>query len=399
MSTLTSGGRAALASLDAELAYAAFERHYAHAPRWLASAPGRVNLIGEYTDYNGGYVLPMAIEPRTIVAAAPNDSRKITVHSEALAATVTIDLTKGLAPDPRGRWSNYLRGVVCGFLKLGALVPGFNALIHSTVPVGAGLSSSAALETSIATLLEAMAGMKLEPLQKIALCQTAEHVFAGVPCGIMDPYICTLARAGHALLLDCRSQEAVWLPFEDPEVAILIVNTQVRHELAQGEYAMRRRACEEAARALKVATLREASLERLRDRARDMSDTALRCARHVITEIARTERAAQCIAERDWHTFGELLDASHESLKSDFNVSSPELDLLVGAARDLGPRRGVYGARLTGGGFGGCAIALIEARKREEIRASIAAAYQQGTGLEPQFLISRPSAGVSILEV
>jgi galactokinase len=278
-------------------------------------------------------------------------------------------------------------------------VRGFKAFIHSTLPVGGGLSSSAALETAMAALIQAMTGAKLDPHETITLCQTAEHVFAGVPCGIMDQYICTLAQAGQALLLDCRSQVPTWIPFEDPSVTVLIINTQVKHDLAKGEYARRRIACEEAARVMELSTLREAHPELLARCGPQMSEAARQCARHVIRENARTRYAAASLRERDWESFGRLLYESHESLKSDFHVSCPELDMVVEAAQALGPAGGVHGARMTGGGFGGCVIALIETSRREEIEASIAAAYRRKTGIRATFFASRAAAGVSVAEV
>jgi galactokinase len=383
-----------------ELAQAAFEKRYGSPPRCIASAPGRVNLIGEYTDYNGGFVLPMAIDYRTAIAAAPNMTRRIAIYSEAVGEEAVIDLPHGLVPDLKGHWTNYIKGVLSGLLKTGIPVRGFNALIHSTVPVGGGLSSSAALELATAGLAQALVGSTLDPLRTVKLCQNAEHVFAGVPCGIMDQYIGMFARKGQALLLDCRSLGATWLPFDDPAVTVLIIDTRVKHDLAKGQYAIRRLACEEAARVMGVPTLREADLESLDRHAPSMSEAAMRCARHVVSEITRTERAASCIRDRDWSSFGGLLDASHESLKTDFNVSSPELDTVVDAAQTLRSQGGgVYGARMTGGGFGGCVVALIDTRERPAIEAYIAEVYRERHGIEARFFTSHAAGGVSVLEV
>jgi galactokinase len=377
----------------------AFERYYNRAPHWIASAPGRVNLIGEFTDYNGGFVLPMAIEARTTIAAAPNDNERIVVHSEAMNETTTIELTHPIAPERRGRWTNYFRGVLAGFLKMGVKPRGFDALVRSDVPLGAGLSSSAAFETAAASLIEAVAGVALEPLVKVLLCQSAEHSFAGVPCGIMDPYICNLGRNDHALLLDCRSNAPSWLAMEDPEVAVLVINTHVRHQLSKGEYALRRKACEQAAAAMNVAYLREANMGLLGLHERDMDERASRCARHVIGEIGRTERAAECIQRHDWAQFGRLLDASHDSLRDDFDVSCEELDVVVAAARGIGAEGGMFGARLTGGGFGGCVVALIEAARQADIERAIGDAYLRATGIQATSFVSRPADGARVIEV
>jgi galactokinase len=373
----------------------AFADHYGRAPLWIASAPGRLNLIGEHTDYNDGFVLPMAIELRTAIAAAPNDSQKIVLHSEVAAETAVIDLSQPLLPEASGRWINYPKGVVAGFVAAGHKPRGFDALIGSSVPVGAGLSSSAALEAATATLLEAVCAVELDPVRKALLCQHAEQTYAGVPCGIMDPFISILARRDQVLLLDCRSRETVWLPFEDPDVTVLTVNTNVKHQLAAGAYARRRRHCELAAQSLGVRSLREAGLEML-GCADGLDDTTRGCARHVITEIARTVQAAQCLRERDWAELGQLLDASHESLRHDYGVSCPELDAVVEIAHAVGPRGGVFGCRLTGGGFGGCAVALIATPAAVAIMHEIGTQYQRRTGIAATMFASRPAQGAHL---
>ncbi|MBV8342750.1 MAG: galactokinase [Gammaproteobacteria bacterium] len=375
-----------------------FRATYGAAPRWVASAPGRVNLIGEFTDYNDGLVLPMAIARRTAIAAAPNGTDQIMLKSDASDTIATIELNRPIVPTPRPSWGNYPRGIVAGFLEAGLAPCGLNALVCSNVPIGAGLSSSAALESAMTVLLETVVGTKLDPIRAVLLCQTAEHNFAGVPCGIMDPFICLLGRPGQALLLDCRSREPDWLPFEDPTVEVLIVNTNVRHELASSEYPDRRRRCSEAARRLAVASLREASMERLQQEAGHSDDTTWRCARHVVTEIDRTRRAAEAIRARDWPRLGRLMDESHESLKSDFRVSCAELDLVSEIAAGIGPQGGVFGARMTGGGFGGCAIALVLASARETIAAAIRNRYLARTGVEPTLFVSRPAEGARVIE-
>lgn len=376
-----------------------FAAHFGRKPSWLASAPGRVNLIGEFTDYNDGFVLPMALEHRTVIAASPNGSERVTVRSEATREPVIVALQEPLAPEPKGRWSNYVRGILAEFIDSGIEPQGFDAFIASDVPIGAGLSSSAALEVALATLLERAYERQLDPVSKALLCQRAEHVFAGVPCGIMDPYIATLGREGQALLLDCRSREAVWLPFSDPQVTVLIVNTNVRHELASSAYAARRNDCLTAARALEVPSLREASLDILAEKLDAMTDHVARRAHHVIGEITRTLQAAHALRESDWPEFGQLMDASHESLKNDYEVSCQELDAVVEAAHAIGRRGGVFGCRMTGGGFGGCAVALIETARQEHIVETIDAKYRARTGIAPTFFTSRPGAGAVLTEL
>jgi len=368
-----------------------FRGHFGHAPRWLASAPGRVNLIGEFTDFNDGFVLPMAIERRTVIAAAPNGSDKVVLHSEASGETVTVELSAPLQPDAKGRWSNYPKGVLAGFLERGQRLQGFDAVIASSVPIGAGLSSSAALETATASLLEVITGVELDPIDKILLCQKAEHAYAGVPCGIMDQFISATGRVGEALLLDCRSLQPTWLPLADPAIAVLIINTNVKHELSSSGYADRRKSCETAAEVLGVPSLREATLEKLN--AATLNEMSVRCARHVIGEIERTLRAAECMRKSDWDELGRLMYASHASLRDDYQVSCDELNAAVDIARGIGRQGGVFGCRMTGGGFGGCAVALIEAAAQDAIIHEISVAYKARTGREGTLFVSRPAEG------
>jgi galactokinase len=299
-----------------------------------------------------------------------------------------------LRPDAKGRWANYPKGVLAGFLELGYQPRGFDAVIHSTVPIGAGLSSSAALETAMASLLESVTGVTLDPIDKILLCQKAEHTYAGVPCGIMDQFISALGRAGQVMLLDCRSRQPTWLPWTDPSVAVLIINTNVKHELSSSGYAERRRSCENAARSMGVPSLREATLEKLAKS--PMDEMSVRCARHVIGEIERTVHAADCIRASNWPEFGRLMGASHVSLRDDYRVSCFELDTAVEIAQDIGRDGGVFGCRMTGGGFGGCAVALIETAAQEAITREMAAAYLRRTRIEASIFVSRPAEGAHV---
>jgi galactokinase len=270
-------------------------------------------------------------------------------------------------------------------------------VIHSTVPIGAGLSSSAALETAMATLLETITGVTLDPIDKILLCQKAEHTFAGVPCGIMDQFISALGRSGQVMLLDCRSKEPAWLPWSDPAIAVLVINTNVKHELSSSGYADRRKSCENAARVMGVPSLREATLEKLRQVSGSLDEMSSRCARHVIGEIERTVQAADCIRRSDWVNFGRLMGESHLSLRDDYAVSCFELDTAVEIAQGIGRAGGVFGSRMTGGGFGGCAIALIETASQDAIAREIAAAYLRRTGIEATLFVSRPAEGANVI--
>lgn len=385
-------------SLESPAARAAenFAASFGRAARWLVAAPGRVNLIGEHTDYNDGFVLPMAIERATVMAAAPNEHHRITLRSATAKGEAVIDLRK---PIDRGApaWSNYVRGVIAGFQRWGVSLDGFDVFIASDVPLGGGLSSSAALEVATATLLEAITGRVLDPVEKALLCQRAEHEFAGVPCGIMDQFTSVMAKEGHLLLLDCRSRTTELVPMRDPSIAVLIINTNVHHELAGGEYARRRAQCEAAASALRVPSLRDATLDLLHEARAHMEPVAFRRARHVITEIERTRQAARAIRAGDWPATGQLMDASHASLRDDFEVSCAELDLVVELAQAIGESGGIIGCRMTGGGFGGCAVSLVRAEAVPQITTQIAAAYRKKTGLEPAIFSSRPAGGARVL--
>jgi len=376
-----------------------FKKIYGRPPRWIAAAPGRVNIIGEHTDYNDGFVLPMAIEFYSVMAAdRPADGREvITLRSTLEAEVATIDLSRPVVPG-LPKWGNYPRGVVAGFQGRGIQPGGLDVLLHSTVPLGSGLSSSAALEICTATLLEAVTGTTLDPVEKALLCQKAEHDFAGVPCGIMDQFISALGREGHLLLLDCRTRKTEIVPLQDPSVALLIINTNVKHELSGGEYAERRAQCEEAARNLGVKSLRDVTVEQLENGKSKMRDLVYRRARHVIGEISRTVRAAGSVRQSDWPAVGRLMYASHVALRDDFEVSCPELDAVVEIAEAIGEKGGVYGCRMTGGGFGGCCVALVKASSVDSITKKIAADYKARTGIAATIFASRPAAGATVLK-
>ena len=377
-----------------------FNKTFGRPPRWLAAAPGRVNVIGEHIDYNDGFVLPMAIERYTVIAAAPatDQAKSIQLRSTAGNGAIRFDLSRPLKPAAKGTWTNYPVGVIAGFLARGVNPAGFDALIHSTVPVGGGVSSSAALEVATATLVEAITEHKLDPVDKALLCQKAEHEYAGMPCGIMDQFISVMAKQNHLLLLDCRSREPEFVPMTDASMAFLIVNTNVKHELTGGEYAKRRAQCEQAAKALGLASLRDANagvLERARGK---MEEVVFRRARHVISEIERTMHAAEGVRASNWPTVGQLMYASHNSLRDDYEVSCPELDAVVEIAEGIGPKGGVSGCRMTGGGFGGCAVALVRADAVAAVSARIASDYERRTKIKPTLFVSRPAAGATLLQ-
>ncbi len=376
-----------------------FKKIYGRAPRWIAAAPGRVNVIGEHIDYNDGFVLPMAIEYFSVMAAdrPVNGGTVITMRSTAEAEAATIDTTETISTSPL-KWSNYPRGVIAGFVARGLNPGGLDVLLRSTVPLGSGLSSSAALEVCTATLLEAVTGTRLDPVEKALLCQKAEHEFAGVPCGIMDQFISAMGREGHLLLLDCRTRKTELVPMQDPSIELLIVNTNVKHELGSSQYARRRAQCEAAAKILVVPSLRDASFDLLESGKGKMDEETFRRARHVIGEIDRTVRAASAIRASKWTEAGELMYASHNSLRNDYEVSCSELDAVVETAAAIGLSGGVYGCRMTGGGFGGCAVALVKSENVSAITSQIASGYKEKTGIEATIFGSRPASGAIIIK-
>ena len=383
-----------------------FTKIHGRPPRWMVAAPGRVNLIGEHTDYNNGFVLPMAIEYYAVMAAdvplaAPKRSEgrssTISIYDTLFNETVQIEVSKPVAKG-EPKWSNYIRGVIAGFQRRGDKIPALDVLLHSTVPLGGGLSSSAALEVATATLLEVASGIKIDPVEKALLCQKAEHEFAGMPCGIMDQFISVMGRKNHLLLLDCRSGRTELVPLDDPSVAVLIVNTNVKHELTGSEYPTRRKQCELAANILGVLSLRDATAAALEDAKARMDQVVYRRARHVIGEIERTVHAAEGIRASNWPTVGQLMYASHYSLRDDYEVSCDELDAVVEIAEAIGINGGVFGCRMTGGGFGGCTVALVKAHAIEAISQKIADDYKKKTGIEATIFVSRPAAGATVIK-
>ena len=377
---------------------AEFQKQYGRPPHWIVAAPGRVNVIGEHIDYNDGFVLPMAIERYAVMAAdSSSTSNSFSVYDAQFEETAMIDIS---TPVTKGspKWSNYIRGVLAGFQSRGVKIPALDVAFISTVPLGGGLSSSAALEVCTATLIEAATGAAIDPVEKALLAQKAEHEFAGVPCGIMDQFISVMGRESCLLLLDCRSRRTELVPIDDPSVALLIVNTNVKHELSGGEYARRRSQCEAAAKILGVASLRDATAEMLERAKGQMSEVVYRRARHVIGEIERTVHAAEAIRNSNWPAAGNLMYASHDSLRDDYEVSCKELDDVVEIAESIGVKGGVFGCRMTGGGFGGCAVALVKTENVEDITTQIAADYKTKTGIEAMIFVSRPAAGATVIK-
>jgi galactokinase len=379
---------------------ARFRKTFGRDPRWIVAAPGRVNIIGEHIDYNDGFVLPMAIEHYCYITAdeAADGKTISTLISASAKDGVEINVNNVKPHGDVGHWSNYFTGVIAGFNGRGRKPAPFDALVNSTVPLGGGLSSSASAEVAMATLMEVMTRTSLDPVDKALLCQRAEHEYAGVPCGIMDQFASAMGKADHLMLLDCRSRQVEHIPLTDPNVSVLITNTNVRHELSGGEYAERRGQCESACRKLNVSSLRDVSLPQLEAKRAELEEVEYRRARHAITEIARTVEAADAIKAGSWDRVGELMYASHESLRDDFEVSCAELDLLVELARKRGRAGGVIGSRMTGGGFGGCTVSLVEKRHISALTHELGHAYFEKTRIEPTFIVTRPARGAHVVK-
>ncbi|MBC7223735.1 MAG: galactokinase, partial [Anaerolineae bacterium] len=356
-------------------------------------APGRVNLIGEHTDYNEGFVLPMAVERYVWVVARPGPAGYLRLRSVDFGQEAQFDLGN-LRPDPERPWANYVAGVAWAFADEGLPVPSLEMAVAGNVPIGAGLSSSAALETAAAAALEACGGLDLSPVRRALLCQRAEAQFVGVQCGIMDQFVSGLAREGHALWLDCRSLAHEHVPVPSEAVAV-IADTGVRRELTASAYNERRQQCEEGVRRLRrrlpgIRALRDVPWEALERWREDLPEVVYRRCAHVVRENARVLAAVEALRGGDLEAMGRLMDASHASLRDLYEVSCPELDLMVELARGL---PGCFGARLTGAGFGGCTVSLVAAERAEAFARDLAAAYTARTGRAAAAFAARPAGG------
>lgn len=385
-------GKNALVSAACE----AFRERFDQEPELVALAPGRVNLIGEHIDYNDGFVLPMAIERWTAVAGRKASGSKGVVRSVSVNDEVEFDLSDPIGPG-RAAWPNYVLGVISGFQELGCQ-DAFEAVLLSTVPLGVGLSSSASLEVALATFIDALGASGLDPQEKALLCQRAEHEFAGVPCGVMDQFTSSMALQDHLMLLDCQNLKVRQVPFNGTDLAVLITNTKVRHELNDGEYALRRRQCDTALSKMSKASYRDVGQGLLEGHKSHFSELENKRAKHVVAEIARTLEAAEKVEDQDWARFGELMYESHFSLRDDFQVSCRELDILVDFHQVMGREGGVYGCRMTGGGFGGSTVSLVDSRRIEEIKMRLRIHYLAEAGIEPEFYVSRAAAGGHVVE-
>jgi len=356
-------------------------------------APGRVNLIGEHTDYNDGFVMPAALNLYTYVAVTPRPDRRLRVYSENFDEACDVDLDS-IRPGKSGHWSDYVRGVA-GVLESSGYKPrGADLAIASEVPLGSGLSSSAALEVSTAWALLSNSEINVDRNAIPQICQQAEHLYPETKCGIMDQFISCHGRAGHALMLDCRSLDFQLLPLPG-DVRLMVCNTMVRHDHASGGYNTRQGECQEGLRALQQAlpeirALRDVTIDELEQHRSRLSPLIYKRIRHVVTENERVKMAASALQAADMAKLGELMADSHRSLRDDYEVSTPELDLMVELARD---QKDVYGARMTGGGFGGCTINLVHSARAGEVQQRLEQNYEAKTGLSPTIIICEASDG------
>ena len=366
-----------------------------------------MNLIGEHTDYNDGLVCPMAIEPHKLFTFRRRDDRRLRVASSHVPGEVIEFDLSGDVPKGEPKWSNYVRGAAAllkvhlrQFVDPDAELTGIDLFITTTLPVGGGLSSSAALEVgTVSSLLRASGRPKMDAPTVAAICQRAEHEYADVPCGIMDQMIVAGGRIGHAMLLDCRSMQTRMVPVDSADVVVVVVNSMVRHELSGGEYAERRRQCEAAvdyfhSKVPTVTALRDVTVQQVIDAEGDLPDVTFRRARHVVTEIDRAARFADLMGKTDYAGAGELMVDSHISLSDDYQVSVPELDFLAFEATRID---GCYGSRMTGGGFGGCTVSLVTPNAAPGFVEAIRAAYHDRYGVTPDAFTTTATDGAAVV--
>ncbi|HTN52660.1 MAG TPA: galactokinase [Anaeromyxobacter sp.] len=362
-----------------------------------AHAPGRVNLMGEHTDYNEGFVLPMAIALGVRMTARARPDRQVRALSVDTGTSAAFPVD-GEAHDAEHPWSNYLRGVLWALRRAGLPLVGMDLAFGGDLPQGAGLSSSAALETATALVARELAGFRIDPPRLALLCQQAENEFVGMKCGVMDQFVSLMGRAGHALFLDCRSLAFEQVPLALGEHLFAICHSGVKHALVASEYNRRRAQCTAGVAALAarfpgVKALRDATPAQLEACHGEMDPDVFRRCRHIVTENSRVLEGVEALRRGELGRFGALMDASHASQRDDFGVSCPEVDLLVELARAV---PGVLGARITGGGFGGCTVNLVVRPSLERFREDVLSEYRRRTGLAPRLFVSAPADGARL---
>jgi galactokinase len=384
---------------------AVFQDRFHTAPSGIARAPGRVNLIGEHTDFNEGWVFPAAIERAVFLAASPLSEPMLEITALDINEEISLPLPLPAKPaEEQARnypaWARYGAGVAWVLAQSGYPITGLRGVFSSSVPIGSGLSSSAALEVAFAMAFQAAGGWNAARMELARACQKAEHAFAGVRCGLMDQFASLHGKAGFALLFDCRSLEYETIPIP-PQAALVIADTHVRHKLEEGGYNERREQCEQAVQILsrtypQVRALRDVTMDMLRIESNSLPELVRMRAEHVVSECERTLLMADALRRGDLASAGELMNAGHASLRDLYQVSIPELDAMVTAARSI---PGCFGARLTGAGFGGCTIQLVEREKAEAFAESLATKYFDATGIPPEVLLSRPAEGAEWIRI
>jgi galactokinase len=368
-----------------------FVNRFGRQPQIVVRAPGRVNLIGEHTDYNDGFVLPLAIDRAVWIALQPRSDRRVAVHSADYDEMKEFSLD-GMKHEKEG-WLEYLKGTAWSLADAGFQLSGWEGVLSGDVPLGAGLSSSAALEMATARAFAAVGNLPWDAAKMAKLGQRAENKWVGVNCGIMDQLISAAGKENHALLIDCRSLECSPVPFP-PGTAVVVLDTSTRRGLVDSAYNERRSRCEESAKFFKVKALRDVSVEQFQGMAENLDPTARRRAMHVITENDRTERAAEAMRRGDAVMLGKLMNESHESLDRDFEVSSPDLNAMVENARR---HPTCFGARMTGAGFGGCAVALIDAKQADDFVRQTSAGYEKQTHHVPTVYVCQATKGADVV--
>ncbi|MDN3698923.1 galactokinase [Vibrio cortegadensis] len=374
-----------------------FKSIFEYSPTHVVQAPGRVNLIGEHTDYNDGFVLPCAINYQTVVAAAKRDDNKVRVISVDYGNEIDeFDLTQAITFQDGKMWANYIRGVVKCLLERGFELGGADISVSGNVPQGAGLSSSAALEVVIGQTFKELYRLDISQAEIALNGQQAENEFVGCNCGIMDQMISAEGNENHAMLLDCRSLETTAVSMPE-DMAVVIINSNKKRGLVDSEYNTRREQCEEAARLFGVSALRDVTIEQFNSKVSELDETVAKRARHVITENDRTEEAAVALRTHDMKRMGELMAESHASMRDDFEITVKEIDTLVDMVKEVIGKHG--GVRMTGGGFGGCIVALVPPRFVGEIKATVEAKYEAMTGLNASIYVCQAKDGAGVVEV
>jgi len=384
--------------LDLAVEESSFKEQFGRPAEIVVRAPGRVEVIGGHTDYNDGFVLPMAIDRHCLICSSRRSDGKVRVFSEFFGQQCEFDLSASLTPG-QPQWANYVKGVVALLLRAGKRLVGLDMYVTCSVPAGGGLSSSAALEVGYAKSFLAAAGESFGPVPLALLCREAENTFADAPCGIMDQFICVLARAGSALLLDCRSQQYEHVPMPLNQADVLIADTRVKHELGASEYPVRQQQCFRAVEILKrylpeIKALRDVDPDTLEEHADKLEPALLARARHIVTENLRVLQSAEAFRHGDLPKAGELMSRSHDSLRDNYQVSCDELDFLVDRTRQC---NGVYGARMSGGGFGGCMVAIVDRQASHQVQRTLIEAYRSKYHIDPGVFVTAAAGAAEVI--